>query len=395
MSRPIRSIEELDLKGKTVFVRLDLNVPMKDGKITDATRIEESLPTLRYLLERTRNIIIASHLGRPKGGPEPKYSLEAVGAKIAELLAVEVVFVKDYLSGEVRDILKQKQNDQIILLENLRFHAGETKNDEAFSATLAEGVDVYVNDAFGTAHRAHASTVGIPMRLPASARAAGFLIQKEIKSLTPLLKNPEAPFVVVMGGAKVADKIKVMLNLMQHCTDLLVGGAMAYTFLKFKGVDVGKSKVEEDQMELIEAIYRNAASRKVKIHLPIDHIVAKDFSEQATAETCTQIPADAMGLDIGPATVQRYQAELAGAATILWNGPMGVFEWASFSQGTMGIAKAVANCHGFTVVGGGDSVAALHQAGVADKIDHVSTGGGASLEFLEGLVLPGLKVLYV
>jgi phosphoglycerate kinase len=233
------------------------------------------------------------------------------------------------------------------------------------------------------------------MRLPASARAAGFLIQKEIKSLTPLLKNPEAPFVVVMGGAKVADKIKVMLNLMQHCTDLLVGGAMAYTFLKFKGVDVGKSKVEEDQMELIEAIYRNAASRKVKIHLPIDHIVAKDFSEQATAETCTQIPADAMGLDIGPATVQRYQAELAGAATILWNGPMGVFEWASFSQGTMGIAKAVANCHGFTVVGGGDSVAALHQAGVADKIDHVSTGGGASLEFLEGLVLPGLKVLYV
>jgi phosphoglycerate kinase len=395
VSRPIRSIEELDLKGKTVFVRLDLNVPMKDGKITDATRIEESLPTLRYLLERTRNIIIASHLGRPKGGPEPKYSLEAVGAKIAELLAVEVVFVKDYLSGEVRDILKQKQNDQIILLENLRFHAGETKNDEAFSATLAEGVDVYVNDAFGTAHRAHASTVGIPMRLPASARAAGFLIQKEIKSLTPLLKNPEAPFVVVMGGAKVADKIKVMLNLMQHCTDLLVGGAMAYTFLKFKGVDVGKSKVEEDQMELIEAIYRNAASRKVKIHLPIDHIVAKDFSEQATAETCTQIPADAMGLDIGPATVQRYQAELAGAATILWNGPMGVFEWASFSQGTMGIAKAVANCHGFTVVGGGDSVAALHQAGVADKIDHVSTGGGASLEFLEGLVLPGLKVLYV
>lgn len=394
MSRQIRTIDEINIKGKTVFLRLDLNVPLKDGRITDATRIEASLPTLRHIMERTDRIVITSHLGRPKDGPDPKYSLEPVGEKLAELLGCEVLFIRDYLNGEVQDIMKQKQPGQIVLLENLRFHPGETKNDEAFSAALASGMDVYVNDAFGTAHRAHASTVGVALRLPEASRAAGFLMRKELESLSPLLRGPKAPFAVIIGGAKVSDKIKVMLNLMQHCTDLLIGGAMAYTFLKRAGEPVGVSKVEDDQGELIEAIYRNAAARKVRIHLPLDHVVARQFSEDAAPETCDSIPADAMGLDIGPKTISRYQAILSDAQTILWNGPMGVFEWEAFSKGTMAVAEAVARCRGFTVVGGGDSVSAVNQAGVADRISHVSTGGGASLEFLEGLVLPGVKVLY-
>ncbi|MFW7378218.1 MAG: phosphoglycerate kinase [Oligoflexus sp.] len=391
----LRKLEDLDINQKKVLLRLDLNVPIKDGKITDDTRIQAALPTLRYILERTSRLAVMSHLGRPKDKVEPAYSLEPVGAKLAELLDRDVVFVRDYMQEPIEHVLNQLDKNQLILLENLRFHPGETKNDVDFARCLSNGFDYYVNDAFGTLHRAHASVVGAPEQMKPEQRAAGLLVQKEIEHLSRLQTRPQSPFTVILGGAKVSDKIAVILNLLKTCNTLLIGGAMAYTFLRFNGASVGSSRVEEDKMDLVEKIYRNAEARKVEIVLPEDHVAAKAFDEGEAAQAINQvsIPEGLMGLDIGPKTVSRFKSYIDQSKTVLWNGPMGVFEWSAFAKGTMDIAHAVADCRGFTVVGGGDSVAAINKAGVADRINHVSTGGGASLEFLEGKTLPGIKVL--
>ncbi len=391
----LRKIEDLDLTDKKVFIRLDLNVPLKDGKITDETRIKAALPTLKYLLTKTNKIAVASHLGRPKGKVVKEMSLEPVGLRLAELLDKEVVFVSDYDKQKASMSLEQLSPNQMILLENLRFFPGETKNESDFAHQLCDGMDFYINDAFGTAHRAHASTVAAAELLSPEKRAAGYLIEKEVTALSHLRDQAKSPFCVVMGGAKVSDKIAVILNLLNHCNDLIIGGAMAYTFLKFKGEAVGSSRVEEDKMDLVESIYRNAEKRKVNIHLPVDHVCADSFDQNAEAKVIdtVSIPAGLMGLDIGPKTIVKYQSVIRSAATVLWNGPMGVFEWQAFSKGTMAIADEISKCSAHTVVGGGDSVAAVNKAGVSEKIDHVSTGGGASLEFLEGKILPGIKVL--
>jgi phosphoglycerate kinase len=390
----LRNIEELDLTGKKVFLRLDLNVPIKNGKIQDDTRIVEALPTIKYILERTRKLTMASHLGRPKVGGSPAESLEPVGARLAELLEREIVLFPDYAESSSVQLLNSLGKNQIILLENLRFHAGEEANDLDFAHTLIDGYDCYVNDAFGTCHRAHASVCAAAEVLSADRRAAGFLVQKEITALTGIITKPEGPFTVIMGGSKVSDKIYVILNLLNSCNNMLIGGAMAYTFLKYKGVSVGSSRVEADKMTLVETIMRNAEARRVQIHLPTDHICAKEFSEGAEAVPVSgSIPDGMIGLDIGPVTQAAFARVVRDSKTVLWNGPMGVFEWDKFAKGTMAMASAMADVRGKTVVGGGDSVSAMHKSGFADKITHISTGGGASLEFLEGKVLPGLKVL--
>lgn len=390
-----RKLSELELKDKKVLVRLDLNVPLKKGKITDDTRIQAALPTLRYILERTNKIALMSHLGRPDGEVMPEYSLEPVGARLAELLGLEVVFVKDYTEEPVDHVLNQLDKKQIILLENLRFHAGETKNDSNFARHLAQGFDCYVNDAFGTLHRAHASVVAAAELFPPQKRAAGLLVDREISVLSGLQKKPQAPFTVIMGGSKVSDKIGVVLNLLQSANYLLIGGAMAYTFLKYQGIDVGDSRVESDKLDLVASIYKNAEARKVEIILPEDHVAAEKFdaNAQAVDVSSKNIPKGLMGLDIGPRTAKRFSDIIALSKTVLWNGPMGVFEFDAFAKGSLRVADAMARSGGFTVIGGGDSVAAANKAGVADRIDHISTGGGASLEFLEGTMLPGVQVL--
>jgi phosphoglycerate kinase len=391
----IRTLQDLEFRGKKVFLRLDLNVPIKNGKITDETRIIEALPTIRYILERTNKVAIASHLGRPDGEVELKYSLEPVGVRLAELLGREVVFVNDYAKEPYDQVLGQINPNQFVLLENLRFNKGETKNDPDFCRLLAKGIDLYVNDAFGTAHRAHASTCGVAELLDPDKRAGGFLMQKEIEALTSILQHPAAPFTVVMGGAKVSDKIGVILSLLNKCNHLIIGGAMAYTFLKYKGFEVGNSRVEADRMDLVEAIFRNAEARRVQIHLPIDHGCAREFKEtEPRVEVSSEnIPEGLMGLDIGPKTIKAYADVIVNSRTVFWNGPMGVFEWDAFAQGTKAVANALAACTGKTIIGGGDSVAAVNQAGVADRMTHISTGGGASLELLEGRTLPGIKIL--
>ncbi len=394
---PLRKLQELDLDQKKVLLRLDLNVPIHNGIITDDTRIRAALPTIRHILEKTHNLVIMSHLGRPKGSVKPEYSLDPVGVHLAELLDREVLFIKDYLDEPVEQVLNQINKNQIILLENLRFDKRETENNRDFAQTLASGFDFYVNDAFGAVHRAHASVVGCPELMLPSQRAAGFLIQKETEVLSQIQKSPQSPFIAIVGGAKVSDKMGVTLSLLNNCNTLIIGGAMAYTFLKFNGHSVGNSRVEDDKIDLVESIYRNAESRKVDILLPQDHIVASEFQENAVASQTdgANIADGFMGLDIGPKTITSFSNAIANAKTILWNGPMGVFEWESFARGTMSVAKSVAACPGFTVIGGGDSVAAINKAGLADKVSHVSTGGGASLEFLEGKVLPGIKVLTI
>jgi len=390
----LRKLEDLELTGKKVFLRLDLNVPIKNGKIQDETRIREALPTIKYILERTTKLTMASHLGRPKNGGSPADSLEPVGARLSELLEREVVLFPDYASESSIQLLNTLGKNQVMLLENLRFNAGEEANNVEFAHALVDGYDFYVNDAFGTSHRAHASVSAAAELLSADRRAAGYLIQKEITALAGIVTRPEAPFTVIMGGSKVSDKISVILNLLNTCNHMLIGGAMAYTFLKFKGVDVGSSRVEADKMDLIETILRNAESRKVQIHLPVDHICAKEFAETADAVPVSgAIPAGLMGLDIGPETQKAFARVIRDSKTVLWNGPMGVFEWPKFSKGTMCIAEAMADVRGKTVVGGGDSVSAVQQSGFASKMTHISTGGGASLEFLEGKVLPGIKLL--
>jgi phosphoglycerate kinase len=390
-----RTIEDLDLQGKSVLMRLDLNVPLKDGKITDDTRIVKAIPTIKYVLERTPKLCIMSHLGRPKDGvKDPKYSLEPVGAALSLHIEKEVVLLGEF-ERSPSAMFSQIDDSQVILLENIRFWPGETKNDVDFAKQVTKGFDVYVDDAFGSAHRAHASVVAMANCFTEDRRAAGYLMQREIEVLEKIKAQPEAPFTVVIGGSKVADKIAMILNLINKCNNLIIGGAMAYTFLKYQGKNVGNSMVENDKMDLVESIFRNAESRKVKIHLPIDHVCAAEFKESAKPVhvESESIPNSLMGLDIGPLSAKAFRNIVMSSKTVFWNGPMGVFEWKSFANGSLEMARAMADCKGFTVVGGGDSVSAVNQSGLGDKIGHLSTGGGASIEFLEGKILPGVKVL--
>ncbi|MBI4472834.1 MAG: phosphoglycerate kinase [Acidobacteria bacterium] len=386
------SISDLDLSGKRVFMRVDFNVPIADGRITDDTRIEASLPSIKFVLEKGGRLILASHLGRPKGKPEPKYSLKPVASRLGELLGKPVQFAPDCVGAEVQKLAAGLENGEVLLLENLRFHGEEEKNDEGFARDLASLCDVYINDAFGTAHRAHASTAGIAKFVRQAA--AGFLMQKEIESLNHALTKAEKPYVAIVGGAKISDKIELIENFMNIADTILIGGAMAYTFLRAKGVETGKSLVEADKIDLAKQLLAKAAERNVAIELPSDHIVAPALdSADSQVTSVNATPADRMGLDIGPNTVRRYSELIRRAKTIVWNGPMGVFENPRFTEGTFAIARAVADSNAFSIVGGGDSAAAVAQSGVESKITHISTGGGASLEFLSGQKLPGIEVL--
>ena len=375
------SVRDLDLKGKRVFIRVDFNVPLSaDGKVQDDTRIRETLPTIQYALDHGAHLILASHLGRPKGKPDPKYSLRPVAEHLAKLLGRDVAFSPDCTATVP---------GEIVLLENLRFHREEEANDPAFAKQLASLCDLYVNDAFGSAHRAHASTEGITHHV--SQAAAGMLMEKELNYLGAAIAHPERPYVVILGGAKISGKIDVIRNLLPLCDGMLIGGAMVYTFLKARGVEVGKSLVEDDKIALAKELLGEG-----KLKLPADHIVAprnEQGAEMRTLSTSEPVPDGWMGLDIGPQTIREYTQAIEGARTILWNGPMGVFEVEQFAHGTVEIAQAVARSRATTIVGGGDSVAALAKAGVTEKITHVSTGGGASLEFLAGKKLPGVEAL--
>ena len=382
------SIRDLDLAGKRVFIRVDFNVPLASGgqEITSDKRIRASLSTIRYALEKGAGVILASHLGRPKGKPNPEMSLKPISLKLAELLGTSVAMAPDCVGPAVEAMLPKP--GEVLLLENLRFHPEEEKNDPEFSKQLAALCDVYVNDAFGSAHRAHASTVG--MIAYVKQAAAGLLMDKEIEYLTKAVKNPARPCVAILGGAKVSDKIEVIQNLLKVVDRLLIGGAMAYTFLRALGRDTGKSLVEEDKIELAKDLL---AANSDKLMLPLDHVVASELKAGAEYQIVDHIPEAKMGLDIGPKTISEYSKEIAGARTIIWNGPMGVFEIPPFDKGTVALAKAVAASGAVSVVGGGDSEKAVKSAGVADKISHISTGGGASLEFLGGVELPGVAAL--
>lgn len=380
------SIRDLDLKNKTVFIRVDFNVPLDGGKITSDKRIKASLPTIQYALEQGAGVVLASHLGRPKGKRNPEMSLAPVAARLSELLGKTVVMAPDCVGPEVESM--KPGPGSVLLLENLRFHPEEEGNDPEFAKKLASIADVYVNDAFGTAHRAHASTVGMIQFMPQGA--AGLLMDKELEYLFKVTQNPERPCVAILGGAKVSDKIEVIQNMMKVVDKLLIGGAMAYTFAKAKGEPTGNSLVEDDKIELAKKLMAEAGD---KLLLPTDHVVAAEFKEGAENETVTVIPDGKMALDIGAETIATYENVIASAKTIIWNGPMGVFEKPPFDKGTMALAKAVAASDAISVVGGGDSEKAIKTAGLSDKISHVSTGGGASLEFLSGIELPGVAAL--
>jgi phosphoglycerate kinase len=390
-----RALSDLDVSGKRVLVRVDFNVPIKNGAITDDTRIRASLPTITWLLDRGATVILASHLGRPKGKPNPEFSLRPAAERLSKLLGGRPVqFAEDCIGEAARAAIQAAGKGGVILLENLRFHPEEEKNDPAFAKQLAELADVYVNDAFGSAHRAHASTEGIVHHVHEAA--AGLLMGKEVEYLGRVLENPDRPFVAVLGGAKVSDKLEVIQNLISKVDALLIGGAMAYTFLKARGIEVGKSLVEADLLDSARDVERRAKERGLRFELPVDHVVAPKLETGAPAELLDVTDAaigDRMGLDIGPKTIATYRSVIAGAKTVIWNGPMGVFEIDAFSKGTIEVAKAVAEVKGTTVIGGGDSIAAVAKAGVTDKITHISTGGGASLEFLGGRTLPGVAAL--
>ena len=391
----LRRIQDLELEGKSVLLRLDLNVPIKNGVIQDKTRILKALPTIKYIREKGGKVAIISHLGRPRGQPQSQYSLEPVGAVLAEELQIEVVFIEDFIGPGFEEVLSQLKQTQVALLENCRFHKQETENNAIFARRLMQPFDIYVNDAFGALHRAHASVVEAPKCIDPEKRAAGFLIQNECQQLSEVLDHAKHPFTVILGGSKVSDKLGVILSLIERCNHLLIGGAMAYTFLKYKGVKTGSSRTEDAKLDAVAKIYQMASNRRVTVELPIDHIVADKFAETALAKTTSSPHIDDgwMGLDIGPETIRRYTEVINDSKTVFWNGPMGVFEWEAFSQGTIKIAQAVAKLSGKTVVGGGDSISAIKKAGVAEAISHISTGGGASLEYLEGKVLPGIRVL--
>jgi len=389
-----RSITDLNLKGRRVFIRVDFNVPIKNGQITDDTRIQSSLPTINYALEQGATAILASHLGRPKGKPNAEFTLQPVADRLAALLGRPVVFAADCVGAPAVEAIAKAGNPGVVLLENLRFHAEEEANDPGFAKQLAELADVYVNDAFGSAHRAHASTEGIVAFVPEAA--AGLLMANEVAYMSKALTAPERPFVAVLGGAKVSDKLEVIQNLLPKVDALVIGGAMAYTFLKAAGLDVGKSLVEADLVDTARDLKAQADARGLTLALPEDHVVAAALSADVPAETLAVGDAaigQRMGLDIGPKTAARYAEIIGGAKTVVWNGPMGVFEIPAFASGTNTVAHAVADVDGITIIGGGDSISAVHKAGVTDRISHISTGGGASLEFLGGRTLPGVEVL--
>lgn len=389
----LNTIREADLKGKRVLVRVDFNVPVKDGKVTDATRILAALPTLNYILsQQGTSIVVMSHFGRPKGKKNPEFSMVPVGKKFEELLGRPVKVASDVIGEEVKKEVQALKPGEVLLLENCRFYPEEEANDPEFAKTLASYGDVYVNDAFGTAHRAHASTEGVAHYLPSYA---GFLIEKEVKFMAPLLENPDRPFVAIIGGSKVSSKISVLESLVKTCDTIAIGGGMAYTFLKVLGHTIGKSLVEDDYLDTAKAFLEAAKKKGVKVILPVDHICADTFAENAkpVLVDSVDIPSELMGMDIGPKTVKEIVKAVSSAKSVVWNGPMGVFEFASFAKGTEEVAKALAASDAVTVVGGGDSVAAINKFGLANKISHVSTGGGASLEFLEGKVLPGIRAL--
>ena len=389
------SIRDLDLKGKRLFIRVDFNVPLdEEGKITSDKRIQASLPTIQFALENGASVILASHLGRPKGKVNPKMSLKPVAAALEKFLNRKVQMAPDCIGAAVQALAQALKPGDVLLLENLRFHPQEEANDPEFSRQLASLCDTYVNDAFGTAHRAHASTAGI-IQYVAKA-GAGLLMEKELSYLGKAVSNPDRPYVAIIGGAKVSDKIEIIENLLKLVDALLIGGGMAYTFLTAEDYEVGKSLVEVDKIDLAKSLIQTAKEKNVKLLLPVDHVVADKFEATAQTKITTiqETPADWMGLDIGPETIKRFTEQIAAAKTILWNGPLGVFEMEPFSHGTMSIAKVVAeNSRATSIVGGGDSVAAISKAGVAKSISHISTGGGASLEFLSGLKLPGVEAL--
>ncbi len=388
----VKTLDQLDGSGRRVFVRADLNVPLRDGAVSDDLRVQSSVATLQRLLDQGAAVVVASHLGRPKGAPDPASSMAAVGARLAELLGREVQIATDVVGDDARAKAAALESGQVLLLENLRWEPGETANDPALADALADFADVYVDDAFGASHRAHASISGVPARLPGYA---GLLLARELEVLGGLLTDPARPYVAVLGGAKVSDKLTVLENLLQRVDAIAVGGAMAFTFLVAEGHDVGASRVEADQVDTVRELVERARARGVDVLLPTDVVIAPTFAEDAPASTVAvdAIPSDQMGLDVGPDTAAAYAAAIGSAGSIFWNGPMGVFEWDAFAGGTRTVARAIADADGFTVVGGGDSAAAIRSFGLDDRVDHVSTGGGASLELLEGKDLPGVAAL--
>ena len=389
----IRSVRDLDVGGKRVLVRVDFNVPLDgDGNVSDDTRIRAALPTLQLLLDGGAKLVLMSHLGRPRGAVKPELSTDAPGSRLAELLDRPVIHTDDCIGWGARKLAHDLNDGDILLLENLRFRPEEKAGDRSFAESLAELGDLYVSDAFGTLHRAHASVAVVP-DLFRGRRAAGLLVDRELEKLGALMQAPGKPFVAVLGGAKVSDKIKVIESLLRRVNVLLIGGAMAYTFLKAKGIDVGSSRVEEDKIWLAKKILDRAQTLGVAIRLPTDHVVAPAIDAPDKAEVVRTLEPGMMGLDIGPATLERYALEVQQASTVFWNGPMGVFEIDAFARGTEGLARAAARSRAYSVIGGGDSAAAVAKFGLADEVSHVSTGGGASLEFLEGKVLPGLAAL--
>ena len=394
MSYNKKTIEDIDVKGKKVLVRCDFNVPLKDGVITDLNRLNGALPTIKYLVDNGAKVILCSHMGKPKGEPKPELSLAPVATKLSEMLGKEVVFAADdnVVGENAKKAVAEMKDGDVVLLQNTRYRKEETKNGEEFSKELASLAEIFVNDAFGTAHRAHCSTVGVTDYLDTAV--CGYLIQKELKFLGEAVESPVRPFVAILGGAKVSDKIAVINNLLEKVDTLIIGGGMAYTFLKAQGYDIGTSLVEEDRVEYAKEMIEKAAAKGVKFLLPVDHRVATEFKDvEATVTEDQNIPAGNMGLDIGPKTEALYADAIKDAKTVIWNGPMGVFEFENFNKGTIAVAKAMADADATTVIGGGDSAAAVNILGFGDKMTHISTGGGASLEFLEGKVLPGIDAL--